>query len=312
MNFNAPNAADSAAILEKLNVKPGKIDLVMDTDAFNEIDDQFAIAYALRSPERINLRALYAAPFFNDLSDSPADGMEKSYHEIRRVLERMHDGRAQDAGFVFRGSDRYLPDADTPVESPAARDLVRRALEAEDVLYVAAIGAITNVASAILMEPKIVEKIVLIWLGGHPLYWPDTSEFNLRQDIHAARVVLDSGVPLVLIPCSGVTDHLTLSVPELECWLDGRSEIGTYLTENVRRALAKESGNFPGAARVIWDVTAIAYIIDPDWLPADVVPSPVLTDNVTWSADYRRHLVKVVRWVNRSSIFRDMIEKLSK
>ncbi len=312
MNFNAPTASNSAAILEKLNIKPGKLDLVVDTDAFNEIDDQFAIAYALRSPERINLCALYAAPFFNSLSSSPADGMEKSYHEIRRVLERMHDPRASDESFVLRGSEGYLPDGDTPVESDAARDLVRRALAAKDVLYVAAIGAITNVASAILMEPKIVDKLVLIWLGGHAPGWSSTKEFNLKQDIHAARVVLDSGVPLVLIPCCGVADRLTLSVPELERWLDGKNALGTYLTENVRRALADDPGDFPGAARVIWDISAIAYIINPDWLPADIIPSPLLTDNVTWSFDHNRHLIKTVRWINRCGVFRDLFEKLAR
>ena len=307
MKFNPPTAAGSAELLKRLEIKPGKVDLVLDTDAYNEIDDQFAIAYALRSTDRIDLKALYAAPFFNSLSTGPADGMEKSYHEIKRVLERMHDPRANDDGFVFRGSDRYLPGAEEPVDSPAARDLVKRALAAEDTLYVAAIGAITNVASAILLEPKIIDKIVVLWLGGNALWWRDTKEFNLRQDVYAARVILDSGVPLILIPCAGVVDRLFTTVPELERWLDGKSDIGTYLTDNVRNAARK----FPGAGRVIWDITTIAYINNSDWLPADIVPSPVLTDNVTWSTDPSRHLVKVVRHVDREMIFRDLFEKLS-
>ena len=67
----------------------GKIDAVLDTDAYNEIDDQFAIAYMLRSCEKIRVRALYAAPFFNENSSSPLDGMEKSYNEIFNILTLM-------------------------------------------------------------------------------------------------------------------------------------------------------------------------------------------------------------------------------
>ena len=86
----------------------------------------------------------------------------------------------------------------------------------EDPLYVVAIGAITNVASALLLEPRLAERIVVVWLGGQPLQAPSNREFNLRQDPVAARTVFDSGVPLVHIPCQGVTSHLHTTVAELE------------------------------------------------------------------------------------------------
>lgn len=58
---------------------------MLDTDAYNEIDDQFAILYAMLSPEKIDLQAIYAALFYNGRSSSPADGMEKSYQEILKI-----------------------------------------------------------------------------------------------------------------------------------------------------------------------------------------------------------------------------------
>lgn len=64
----------------------GIVDAVIDTDAYNEIDDQFAVSYLLCAGDRVNLRALYAAPFLNEKSTSPADGMEKSYQEIHNLL----------------------------------------------------------------------------------------------------------------------------------------------------------------------------------------------------------------------------------
>ena len=90
----------------------GKVSIVLDTDTYNEIDDQFAIVYALLSPERIALEALYAAPFHNSRSDSPADGMERSYAEIERVLERM--GRSG-AAPIYRGSTRWMTARDDVV-----------------------------------------------------------------------------------------------------------------------------------------------------------------------------------------------------
>lgn len=55
------------------------------SDLFNEVDDQFAPAYALRSPE-LSVEAIYAAPFYKARSESPKNGMEKSYGEILRLL----------------------------------------------------------------------------------------------------------------------------------------------------------------------------------------------------------------------------------
>jgi purine nucleosidase len=285
-------------------MQSGKISMVLDTDTYNEIDDQFALVYALKSGSRLQVEAVYAAPFSNDRASDPGTGMEKSHEEILRVLERM--GIQPPEGFVHRGSTQYLQDASTPCESAAARDLVRKAMSATEPLYVVAIGAITNIASAILMEPGITEKIVVVWLGGHALYWPDTREFNLRQDVLAAQVVLDCGVPLVQIPCLNVASHLTTTVHELKAHLAGKSAIADYLygifCEYVdqHKRLSKE----------IWDIAAIAYLVNPDWVATRSVHSPILHPNLTWRADTGRHFIRTAVSIDRDAIFRDMFEKL--
>ena len=78
-----------AARLNLLTPRPGRVRAVLDTDTYNEIDDQFALVQALLSPERIELQAIYAAPFFNSRSSGPGEGMELSYEEILRLLERL-------------------------------------------------------------------------------------------------------------------------------------------------------------------------------------------------------------------------------
>lgn len=296
---------DDATRLARLRPPTGKVRMVLDTDTYNEVDDQFALVYALLSPDRISLEAVYAAPFYNDRSSGPADGMEKSYQEILRLLDLM--GRSPE-GWIFRGSTAYLDKSLQPQDSDAARELIQRALASpdDDPLYVVAIGAITNVASAILMEPRIVEKIVVVWLGGHALFWPNNLEFNLRQDVPAAQVVFDCGVPLIHLPCMGVTTHLLTTVAELEAYVSGRGAIGDYLVEIVKGY----HDDHKGWSKVIWDIAAIAHILDASWTPTDLVHSPILTDNATWSFDRSRHLIRSANYIHRDPIFRDLFTKL--
>jgi purine nucleosidase len=294
--------------ITRLQPPTGKVQMVLDTDTYNEVDDQFAVVQALLSPEKLEVLALYAAPFFNDRSTGPADGMEKSYQEILALLKRLD---VSPAGMVFRGSDRYLPDWDHPVESDAARDLIAKVMARSvdyDPLYVVAIGAITNVASAILMQPEIIRRIVVVWLGGNAFHWPDTREFNLWQDVSAARVIFDCGVPLVQLPCMGVVSHLHTTVAEIERYVAGRGAIGDYLAETVKSYHADHFG----WSKVIWDIAAISYLLDPSWTPSHLVHSPIITDQGTWSFDNGRHLIRSAYHVHRDPIFRDVFTKLAR
>ena len=295
--------------LARLEPPSGPTSLVLDTDTDNEIDDQFALAYAVLSPG-LRLEAVYAAPYHNERSRGPGDGMERSYQEILRELSVL--GLSGD-GFAFRGSDRYLPAASTPVPARPLENLVAKALQPrEKPLYVVAIGAITNMASALLLEPEIIRKVVVVWLGGEPRNWtrPQTRAFNLWQDLHAARVVFDSGVPLVHVPCSNVAEHLRTTLPEIERYVRGRGPVGDYLYETYR---ACHPDHF-AYSRVIWDLSAVAYLVNPAWTLTDLVPSPQLLDDLTWSPrdDESRHLVREVYEVDRDAIFGDLFRKLER
>lgn len=292
-------------IKQKLALQQGKIDVVIDTDTYNEVDDQFALVYALRSADRLNVKAIYAAPFFNKRSSSPADGMEKSYDEILRVLDKMDYSYSDD--FVKKGSTRYFESIDTPCESVAAADLIEKAMTSEKPLYVVAIGAITNIASALLTEPRIAEKIVVAWLGGHAFHWENTYEFNLKQDALAANIVFDSSVPLVLLPCRGVVSHLSTTLPELEANIDEGSPIGSYLTGIVR----DYSFGRKVYSKVIWDASAIAYLINPEWVKTRFEPSPNVTNNYEWSFDHARHPIAYAYDIDRDAILSDLFDKIN-
>ena len=289
--------------LEHLSPPSGKVRMVLDTDTYNEVDDQFAVAHALLSPDQMTVEALYAAPFHNGRSNGPGDGMERSYDEILRLLDRLN---VPNNDLVFRGSTGYLEGTDTPQNSDAVRDLITKALSSDELLYVVAIGAITNVASAILLEPEIIKRIVVVWLGGHEHTRYSTSEFNLKQDVPAARIIFDCGVPFVQIPCRNVASHLLTTLPELEAYVAGKSAVGDFLTETVR-GYHKDHYAW---AKEIWDLSATAYLVNPNWVTTRLVHSPILTDQVTYSHDAGRHFMRVAVQLNRNAIFADVFRKL--
>lgn len=296
--------------LKNLSVPKGKIDVVLDTDAYNEIDDQFAIAYMLKSKDKLNVKAIYAAPFFNDRSQGPEDGMLRSYDEILKLLSFMDEKLD-----VFEGSRGFLQNETTPIVSPAAEDLVKKAMDysPQNPLYVVAIGAITNVASALLLEPSISENIVIVWLGGHGHHIRQNAhEFNMRGDYAAARVVMRSGTPFVQLPCLGVVSSFTISKPELEYWLKGKNSLATYLAENTVEEAEKYASGRPWT-RVIWDVTAVAWLLNDGerFMQSRIVPTPIPTYEGFYSFDQNGLPMQYVYYIKRDALMTDLIKKLT-
>lgn len=298
--------------LKNLETPCRPVDVVLDTDAFNEIDDQFAIAYMLRVPERLRVKGICAAPFSgNGKSVSAADGMEKSYDEILKILELAGCEQLKDR--VFKGAGRYLPDEKTPVQSDAAAFMAKLAdaYTPENPLYIVAIGAITNVASALLLNPAMKEKTVIVWLGGTAQHWYHSHEFNMRQDIAGARVVFGCGVPLVQLPCAGVVDRFTTSRYELEHWLLGKNPLSSYLVENTVKEAESYAAGRPWT-RTIWDVTAVAWLLDDDgrFFQSDLRPALIPEYDHHYAVDGRRHFMRYVSSVNRDALFEDLFRKL--
>ncbi|MBW3635319.1 MAG: nucleoside hydrolase [Armatimonadetes bacterium] len=301
MQFPTLSPSQHLARLEPIS---GPVDMVLDTDTYNEIDDQFALVYALLSKERLNLEAVYAAPFHNGRSSGPEDGMEKSYEEILRVFERMNHPHE---GFVFKGSRQWMSAPDQPVQSEVVDDLIARAkADRKGPLYVVAIGAPTNVSSAIATAPEIIERIVVVWLGGQPLNWHTAHEFNLKQDLVSSRLLFDSGVPLVLLPCQNVAEHIKTTQAEMERFVKGRGAIGDYLFE----IFSNYSPDHFARSKEIWDLAPLAWLVNSDWMQSALVHSPILTSDRTWSHDPRRQFIREVLSLRRDAIFGDLFRKL--
>lgn len=335
----------------------GPVRVVIDTDAANEIDDQFALAWAFLSPERLSLEAIVAAPFsFGHLRPElaravdlianeddaggavvddieawasrllaadmtvddldfvgPAEGMELSYAEIQRVMDKL--GLAPD-GQVFRGSSSYMPGIDQAVDSEGARRIIEAAFSSDtEHLYVLALGCLTNVASAILMEPELVGRVVVVWTAGYPTWAPysNRSSLNLVQDPWATRLVLQCGVPLVYLPGYFIGSQLRLSLPDMETHVRGRGGIGDYLYHLYTNNPLHEQrviDDLNARTWIIWDMITVAWLIEPRWVPTELVPTPRLDEELRWAAGDVAAAMRQARAVDRDAVFRDFFRKL--
>jgi purine nucleosidase len=291
---------DRISLLSAPGSRPRPI--LVDTDTRNEIDDQFALAHALLAPDAVTVEAIYAAPYHNERSRGPADGMRQSLEEIERILDLA--GRADVPAHA--GAEDWMTTAGGPIRSAAVDDLIERARAATEPLPVVSIGAVTNVASALALDPKIGESLVVIWLGGMAIHWPSAREFNLEQDLVASQFILDSGAALLRIPCLGMADRVVTTGAEIDRHVRPHGPLGAYLA-SIYDDFVPDT---PGASKVMWDMAAMAAVIDPGWVTTALRPSPVLTGELTWSTDPRRHLIAEAIDVDRDAILGDFYRRL--
>jgi hypothetical protein len=120
--------------------------------------------------------------------------------------------------------------------------------------------------------------------------------------------LFDSPVPFVMIPCFPVASHLIITVPELEKHLAPHSKLGKYLTDIVRGY----GDNSPGWSKVIWDISASAWLLKPEWISSREEPAPLLLDNVTWGDRTGRRPIQIAHGLNRDAIFADFYAKAAR
>ena len=202
-----------------------KVRFICHTDAKNEADDQFTIAHVLMT-DKLDVRGIIGA-HFNALKNIYPDGesAKASVKEIEKILDLMHlTGRYP----VFEGAARALPDERTPQDSAGARFIIEEAMRDDPrPLYIGMQGSLTDLASAILMEPAICSRMTAIWIGGGT-YPAGGMEFNLLQDINAANVLFSSSMEVWQVPLSAYK-QFAVSLAELQLKVRPYGEIGEYL-----------------------------------------------------------------------------------
>lgn len=241
-----------------------KIRLIIDSDAANEIDDLYAISLALMSPDRFDIAGFNATHFAASESAGP-DCILRSYEAIQTLQKlagtdypiklgahpMQYSGIAQDGEAVdFIIDEAHKASEDNP-------------------LWVLALGAATNPASAILKDPSIIPNIRYIFHARNEHNWPDrTDQYNVVGDVPAAAALLRSGVPLVWFDTG---THVTRSYTETAERIAPLGKLGKYLHDYRDR-----SESFKSSDKGFFDLADVAWMIQPEICDTEIVDVPSL------------------------------------
>ena len=284
------------------NYKEDRINIILDTDTYNECDDQFALSYLIKSKKLFNIEAITVAPYSHTKRDVKViDGQELSYNEILKICNWLN---FETNNKVFKGSMDYIQNGYDKIND-AVNKIIEIALK-NNKTYILGIGAITNIALAIKKEPKIVNKIEIIWLGGNELGYKDNLEYNFRQDVEAVKIVFESKAKLTILPCKNIVSELRIDISTLKKYLENKSELCKYLIERFY------NDGYHGIqeSRVIWDIAVIAYMINKNWFETKQISCPNIRKDTSYEVTDNRHSITFVIKLDRDKIYKDLFEKL--
>ena len=297
-------------ILKRIGITPppaSRIRLIVDTDAKNEADDQFAIMHHLLTP-MFDVCGIIAT-HFEQKTGHTGTSMEASYREIEKVLTL---AEIEDVPF-FRGCVSPLRSpGDTP-ESEGTAFLISQA-RLPGKLYIAVQGAMTNVAAAINAAPDIASNLVILWNGGGP-YPKGRPEFNVMQDPDAVRAVLASNAEIWQTDQS-VYCTLEVTLAELKSRVGSCGKIGRYLVEQLEAENQIEyNPNFllrSGENWVLGDNTTAAVLLmnrlRGNW---HVDHAPFIKEDLTYQANPNGKLIRVYDSIDVRMTLEDLYAKLS-
>jgi purine nucleosidase len=285
--------------------------VIIDTDANAEADDQYAIVHALLTPQ-FQIKGLVAAHYG---AKTDNNSMERSYKEILKLLDLMD---MKTVVPVFKGGHSALVNEKTPQISEGAEFMVTEALRADPRrLFVVCQGAITNLASACLMNTTIAKKLTAIWIGGPEYPEGGLEEFNMNNDINAANVIFDSEIDLWQVPMN-VYSLMKVSFAELWEKVRPYGKIGKYLFDNMMRVNRKAAEMFPentafapGECWQLGDSPVIGLMLTAHHFHYDIIPAP----RVTMGCRYIQRMdntrkIRAYNYVDSRFILEDMFAKL--
>ncbi len=155
--------------------------------------------------------------------------------------------------------------------------IIERALAADEErpLWIVSLGPSTDVACAWLKKPEIADRVVVFWHGR--TRWPDKAwNFNVYNDLKAARILLASRLPLVLFDTG---TYLRCPMEESERTIRPYGELGKYLHDFRLR-----KKGFQSPTKGFYDLGDIAALVDPTLIYSETVDAP----GINWDMLYDR------------------------
>ena len=280
--------------------------VVLSTDVGNEIDDQWAITYMLTNP------AFEVQGIVSALAPSlPDPSAHATYEVLIDLVERRL--RMHTHAPLFEGSSVPLENTNTPHPNAGVDFMIEssKRFSKTNRLTVLTIGAATDVASAILQDPSIVDRISVVAMGFRNLTAAG-KEYNVENDPHAWQVILDSDVPVV-VGSGDVCQHdLALSFSDAKKLISTHGAMGAWLWAEYQdwyfRFVKPLRRNDFSKPWVIWDIITLAYI--QGMTSQKTIPRPRLGDDLSFQPSTTQRTVTWITSVDSGRLWPDFIEKL--
>lgn len=232
-----------------------KIKLIIDSDVSNEVDDVFALAYALSRQDVFDIKLISVSPFTasykrNSIHDNNID----SKFEAKRLMRTMG---LKNTDIVKNGSIDFLSNDYTEI-TDASNEIIK--LASKEKITILCIGTLTNVAIALITKPEISKNLKIIFLGTQNLLHENFTDANYLKDKKAFEVVLKNVDDLTIFP-STVAKQFVTSIYEAKNHLR-QNKLGRYLFSKLNNSIFKIQNR---GIHTIYDIGPVAYLINKNW-----------------------------------------------
>jgi purine nucleosidase len=246
------------------------IKVIIDADTGNEIDDILAITRALKA-DKLNVLGLTAEQWNHQLSWSK-NTMQESWELNNRILESLNMGEIPS----LKGSEMILGKpwgGRDPRKSEAADFIIEKAMEMPqgEKLIVLCTGAVTNVASAVVLKSEIIEKLAVYFVGTRYDFeknaW-NKNEFNVRNDLNAFDILLNTdGLELHILPAN-ISGEIVFYAENTLLKLNSEVSIEDLILKRWAERVQNTK------SWVMWDLGIIEALIHPEWTIQQTVDTP--------------------------------------
>lgn len=298
------------------DVVPHKqVRVIISADAKNEADDDFAVAHAILTPT-MQVKGLIAAHYARTapmMKRENENSMMESHQELQRLMKLMGKTNIP----VYKGAETPLAAEEKhPALSEGARALIQEALkENARPLFVLVMGPLTDIAAALKAEPRIADKMTVVWIGGMP-YPKGGWEYNMFNDPIAANDVFKSKVPLWQVP-HNVYMSMRVSLSELAVRVKPQGDVGAYLWQQMidfNRAISTAFKDIPWPKSEVWvlgDNPSVALLLDDHEYHYTLRDAPLLNDDLTYAVQPNARQIRVYHAIDARFTLEDFYAKLA-
>ncbi len=268
----------------------GALRVIIDTDAANEVDDQWAIALALGFPERLKIEGFVAAHYGQR---GGAKGIAKSRASIEATLAAAGLG----GRFVLQDGSDPITYRDRVPQSAGVDFIIATARTAtpENPVWLVLLGPATDGAAALLKAPDIADRLVIFWHGRST--WPERcTNFNATNDPVATQLLFELPCRFVLFDTG---TGLTMPMEESEKRVGSVGALGRFIHD-----IRKPSPYARRADKGMFDLGDIAALIDPAGTATwETVEAPGVRFDLSYDFTQKKGPLLRIKSIDRTASF---------